>query len=115
MRLTELDPHFLLLAPPGADYSYRQTDAIAETQGVMFACPACFVTNHGFVGTHQVLCWSRSRGVPDDMDPKPGRWALVGTGYEDLTLNADPPGASRSVKLMSGCGAHFHVASGEVT
>lgn len=116
MRLTALDPHFLILAPPGADYSYRETDAIAEAQGVMFLCPVCFVANHGAVGTHRIICWSRSRGVPDEMDPKPGRWSLDGSGYQDLTLNGDPPGAARSVLLQTApCAAHFHVTAGEVT
>jgi hypothetical protein len=114
MRLAELDPHFLVLAPPGAEYSYRQTDDLAEAQGIMFACPTCFAKNGGLVGTHQIICWSRSRGVPDDQSPMPGRWTLEGTGYTDLTLNGDPPGAARSVLLTGGCRAHFHVTSGEV-
>jgi len=118
VRLTELEPHFLILAPPGSDYSYREIEGIAEAQGIMFACPKCFVENGGLVNTHQVICWSRSRGVPDDVDPKPGRWTLEGTGYGDLTLNGDQsggPGGARSILLTGGCGWHGFITNGEVT
>jgi hypothetical protein len=40
---------------------------------------------------------------------------MVGTGFDDLTLNADPPGTARSVLLTSGCGWHGFVNNGEVT
>jgi hypothetical protein len=121
MRLTELEPHFLPLATPGElssdgrPFSWKEVDNIVEAQGIRFLCPVCFAANKGPVGTHQVICWSRSRGVPEDEKPGPGRWKLDGSGYDDLTLNADPPSGSRSVLLTGGCGAHFHVTAGEVT
>ena len=87
---------------------------LAEAQGVQFLCPICFVANGGAVGTHSVLCWSRSRGAPDDASPGPGRWTLDGTGFEDLTLNGDPPGTARSVALGGGCDWHGFVTNGEV-
>lgn len=94
--------------------SHREAGSIAEAQGVMFLCPKCFETNGGKVGTHSVICWSRSRGVPDNVRPGPGRWALVGTSIDDLTLNADPPGTARSVQLVeSVCGWHGFVTNGE--
>lgn len=91
-----------------------EVDTIQEAQGVRFLCPVCFETNNGPVGTHGVICWSRSRGIPDGVQPGPGRWLLVGTGLADLTLNGD--GGSRSVALTGdgGCKAHFHVTNGEV-
>lgn len=110
VRLTELEPKFMLWAPK----IWTETDSIAEAQGVEFLCPKCFATNDGNVGTHMVLCWSRSRGVPDDAEPGPGRWKLVGTGYDDLTLDADPPQTARSVLLTSGCGWHGFVTNGEI-
>jgi hypothetical protein len=122
VRLTELEPQFLRLARPGEltsdgqPFSWKQVDTLAEAQGIRFLCPVCFVANKGPVGTHQVVCWSRARGVPDSETPNPGRWTLLdGTGYDDLTLNGDPPGNARSVQLTGGCNAHFHVTSGEVT
>ena len=119
MRLTELEPQFLRLAREGELTSdgrkFSWVDTLAEAQGIRFLCPLCFVTNQGPVGTHQVICWSRSRGVPDDETPNPGRWTLDGTGYDDLTLNGDPPGNARSVQLTSGCKWHGHVTNGEVT
>lgn len=89
--------------------------AIAEAQGVCFLCPLCFAANGGAIGTHSVICWSRSRGIADDVHPGPGRWSLHGSGIDDLTLDADPPGGARSVLLTSGCGWHGFVNSGDAT
>jgi hypothetical protein len=96
---------------------FRGVAALAEAQGVLFLCPACFTKNGGPAGTHAVLCWSRSRGVPDGVEPGPGRWTLNGTSFDDLTLDGDPPGQPRSVDLTKGggCTWHGHVTHGEVT
>jgi hypothetical protein len=112
MRLTELDPWFLRIVDPG---TWRHVDTLAEAQGVCFVCPKCFTTlGNTIVGAHRVICWSRSRGVPDDEKPGPGRWTLEGTGMADLTLGCEP-GKSRSVLLISGCAWHGFVTAGEVT
>ena len=108
MKLTELQPRFIQYSPG----VYKHVDTIDEAQGVWFLCPKCFAANNGPVGTHAVICWSRSAGVPDEAVPGPGRWTLVGTGYNDLTLNGDPPGNARSVLLYSGCGWHGHITEG---
>lgn len=117
MRLTDLEPQFVRYRREGDNVFLPYVDTIAEAQGVMFLCPLCFAKNGGKVGTHRVLCWSRSRGVPDDVEPKPGRWTLEGTGYADLTLNGDAAGGggARSVLLTSGCAWHGFVTNGEVT
>ena len=137
MRLTDLEPQFLRyetkremipfaegppigVGPPAtvwreADRVYMPyVDKIEQAQGIEFLCPKCFEANGGNVGTHAVICWSSSRGVPDSASPKPGRWRLVGTGYGDLTLDCEP-GKSRSVLLTSGCAWHGFVTNGEVT
>lgn len=112
MRLADLNAYFIRLSDrPG---SFRRVESIADAQGVLFLCPLCYGVNTGAVGTHSVICWSRSRGVPDDVEPKPGRWVLSGTGIDDLTLDAEP-GQSRSVLLLGGCGWHGFVTSGEAT
>lgn len=112
MKLSELEAVFIALTPNG----HREVATIAEAQGVRFLCPKCFAANGGPVGTHGVICWSRSRGVPDDVRPAPGRWALDGTSIGDLTLNADPPGTARSVQLLGGgCAWHGFVTNGEAT
>lgn len=112
MRLLDLNPEFVRLAGQG----FQRVAALSEAQGVRFLCPRCFLANDGSVGTHSILCWSRSRGVADDVMPGPGRWRLDGTSLEDLTLNADPPSTQRSVELTGeGCRAHFNVTDGEVT
>lgn len=87
-------------------------EGIDEAQGVEFLCPKCYANNNGPIGTHAVICWSRSRGVPDDAEPGPGRWRLVGTGLHDLSL-MEEPGKSRSVALKGGCAWHGFVTNGE--
>lgn len=138
MKLAELEPEFVrhesrietwtrivgdpLTWKPGdptEEYTgprhYQVTvDTLAEAQGIHFLCPKCFEKNGGTVGTHGVCCWSRSRGVPDDVDPGPGRWVLDGTGIDDLTLNAEAS-QTRSVQLEGGCAWHGYITNGEVT
>lgn len=112
MRLRDLDPTFIRYL--GAK-TFREIHFLANAHGVMFLCPKCFAENGGARGTHSVICWSRSRGTPDDMEPLPGRWALNGSSLDDLTLNADPPSGARSVQLDGGCNWHGFITNGEVT
>ncbi len=94
------------------DY-WAPVERLEEAQGIEFLCPKCFVANGGEVGTHAVVCWSKSRGVPDKATPGPGRWVLRGTAYSDLTLDAEP-GKSRSVLLLGGCAWHGFITNGDV-
>lgn len=87
---------------------FWRVDTIGEADGVQFLCPKCFEANGGPVGTHAIICWSPS--VPQDTFPTPGRWALQGTGLDDLTLFAQ----SSSVKIEGGCEAHFFVQDGKI-
>lgn len=112
MRFLDLEPYFIRWED---ERVYRCVETLAEAQGVSFLCPKCFAENGGPRGTHQILCWSRSRGTPEAAQPGPGRWALVGTGLADLTLNADPPGTARSVQLTGGCSWHGFITNGEAT
>lgn len=138
MRLVDLEPQFLRYEErldtwtavdrqplPGESLSsiphhqvtgmrayWPYAQGIDDAQGIEFLCPKCFQANGGTGGTHAVVCWSRSRGVPDAAQPGPGRWQLVGTGYHDLTLEAEP-GQSRSVALIGGCTWHGFVTNGE--
>jgi hypothetical protein len=126
MRLSTLEPQFLRREERVEQWTRRKEDGTdeevtgpreyqvyvdtpQEADGITFMCPKCFEQNKGSVGTHWVLCWSPK--VPPDIDPKPGRWNLVGTNYEDLSLVA----GSSSVLLTSGCEAHFFVQQGNVT
>lgn len=108
MKLTDLDPKFLRREPRDGREVHAFEEDIAKADGVMFLCPLCFGANGGPAGTHSVICWSPK--VPADVDPKPGRWNLVGSGLEDLTLVA----GSSSVALRGGCNAHFFVRGGEI-
>lgn len=113
MRLTDLNAKFERIEKRDGQTVYVEVATIEEAQGVIFLCPKCFAANGGPAGTHSVICWSRSRGVADEERPGPGRWALKGTGLHDLTLDADPPNAARSVFLQGGCRWHGFVTNGE--
>lgn len=113
MRLTELEGEFIRREVRDGHVYHVPVATLAEAQGVKFLCPKCYADNRGPVGTHLVVCWSRSRGIPDDAKPGPGRWMLEGTGLDDLTLNGDPPGNARSVALEGGCAWHGFVTMGD--
>lgn len=119
MKLTDLDARFIRYEERDGHVYIHEVDTLDEAQGVRFLCPVCWQANKGPVGTHSVMCWSRSRGVPETATPRPGRWKLDGTGLHDLTLNGDsatdPGGGARSVLLYSPCAWHGHVTNGEVT
>lgn len=104
MRLSQLDGHFIRYI---SDTEFQQVDTIAEATGVMFLCPKCFEANKGPGGTHSVICWDPS--VPLSCRPVPGRWRLVGTGIEDLSLVA----GSSSVLLPPPCSWHGFVRNGD--
>lgn len=112
MRLTNLDPKWLRYdkRPEG---TFFVPSTMIEAHGIRFLCPKCFAANGGAGGTHGVICWSRSRGTPDDAEPGPGRWTFLGTGFEDLTINGDPVGAARSIALKGGCAWHGFVTAGD--
>lgn len=95
IKLTDLEATFMKITETGR--SYREGVTLEEAQGVRFLCPVCFEANGGPTGTHSVLCWFRGRGVPADEAPEPGRWAVMGTGLEDLSLRP-------SIHLRGGCG-----------
>lgn len=106
MRLRDLEARFYRITAPG---HRLEVDTLAEAQGVLFLCPACFKTNNGPIGTHSVMTWFRDRGVPDDEVPRPGRWQVASssTGLDDLTLTP-------SVLLPGpGCGWHGFVTNGD--
>ena len=123
MKLAQLEPEFLRREERPDHVYFVPVATIAEAQGVQFLCPKCFVAKGGPIGTHGVICWSRSAGVPDSAEPGPGRWRLVGSSLEDLSL-MEEPGFSRSVALKCEClepdgkpgaGWHGYITNGEAT
>lgn len=108
MKLSLLEPIWVRKT----DVGYREVATKAEAQGVRFLCPKCYAANSGPIGTHQIICWSRTLGVPDGATPGPGRWTFAGE-LANLTINGDPPGNARSVQLNGGCAWHGHVTDGE--
>lgn len=105
MRLADLEAQFVRRVDDNAS---QDVHTLAESDGVMFLCPACFAANGGAVGTHSIICW-RPR-VPQTTSPTPGRWEFEGAGIGDLTL----VNGSSSVALTDGCRAHFFVRNGEI-
>lgn len=105
--LRELEARFVRDCEEGRIIAPAET--LAEADGVLFLCPKCFVANQRNVGTHWVLCWFEGK-VPDERDPKPGRWNPVGTGLDDLTFV--PGRKSHSVLITTGCRWHGFVANG---
>lgn len=79
--------------------------------GLFYLCPKCFAQNGGAVGTHRVLNWFANCGVPDDADPKPGRWIPAGTGLDDITF-VGPQAASVLLTGEGGCRWHGYVKNG---
>jgi hypothetical protein len=114
MKLTDLAPQFIRYEERDGEIHFLYIDRIEQAQGIKFLCPKCFAENNGPIGTHAVICWSSSRGVPDHARPGPGRWHLDGSSYSDLSL-MEEPGKTRSIQLSGGCSWHGFVTAGEVT
>lgn len=108
MKLRELEGELIHWDPAEPD-RFRAVDTVGEANGVWFLCPKCFRENDGPVGTHRIICWAPE--VPLTQTPGPGRWNLVGTGLDDLSLVA----GSSSIQLTGGCQWHGWVKSGTTT
>lgn len=106
MRLTELEPQWLLADPTCNGWSEHVTRS--EANGIRFLCPKCFAEKCGPVGTHSIICWEPSAGP--DRTPGPGRWTMQGDTFDALSLVA----GSSSVALSGGCQAHFFIENGEI-
>jgi hypothetical protein len=112
-RLRDLEARFIQRDVREVDGKHETylpwVDTLPEAHGIVFLCPKCFAANGGPVGTHSVICWFEDK-VPDDAEPKPGRWNPVGTGIDDLTFA--PGKKSNSVLLTGGCNWHGFVTNG---
>jgi len=126
MRLSELEPSLKKIERRPDTWTRRKEDGsdeqvsglrtyfvevqtISEADGIWFLCPKCFRDNGGNVGTHSVACWRPSIPLSDDLTG-PGRWELVGTDFNNISLVANPT----SVQINGGCNAHFTVSNGEI-
>lgn len=109
MRLAELDPRWTFAIDDL--HRHERPDLTIDTaNGVRFACPKCYIRRgNTLVGVHSIICWNPT--VPQTVSPAPGRWNMVGSSFEDLSLVA----GSSSVHLPEGCGAHFLVTSGDIS
>ena len=118
MRLVDLDPAYITMPTrkEGENWIYRETEkGPIDAGGIKFDCPECRLhpenDEWGNVdGSHRLILY-----VPKafDSDPKigPGRWSLVGSNFEDISL----VGSSKSSVLCRyGCHAHFFVEKGSI-
>ena len=122
MRLRDLDARLLKRCSDGSGSDTVRT--IAEADGILFQCPKCaqgkeVIDEDGrrFVrGAHAVICWFVGH-VPDDVDPKPGRWTPTGEGIDDITFVPGTPPQAVSVLLTNpnGCGWHGHIVGGDAS
>ena len=112
MKLTDLEPEWCIVGREPKSIGHSPSLTITNAQGILFLDPHEFAKHGGAHGTSSVLCWFKDRGVPADEEPLPGRWAVSGTCFADLTLHP-------SVDLT--CGGkhpgrwHGWVKAGEVT
>lgn len=81
---------------------YDPVGSLAEADGIRFSCPQC---GDGC----QILIWT-PQAHPGISHPESGRWEMLGSGADDLTLVA----SSSSVQVDA-CGAHFFIRDGLVT
>ena len=125
MRLRDLDARFLGKADATGHW---YLDSVEGAQGIMFQCPKCAAGGpveeeeqdgkvRRFVrGAHYVICWFRNPRnaprVPDDLDPKPGRWNFTGESIDDITFVGPE---MTSVWIQGGCGWHGYVKNGDAT
>lgn len=78
-------------SPNPTRYGFKEVATLAEADQIDFLCPLCFEKNGGPVGTHMVMVSFAGRDIPDEAgsrgtDGKPTRWAVSGTGLDDLVL-----------------------------
>jgi len=107
MKLVELKPQFLKWKN---DTHFKHVDEINEADGIVFKCPLCLKNNNmSIVGVHSVICWEPN--IPQTTSPTPGRWNMLGTSFNDLTLQA---GSSSVLLTGDGCKAHFLITNGEI-
>ena len=98
LRLTALDPHFLV-AMPGA---YRRTNDIAAADALQLRCPHCQWENrrNGGDAAHEIILQRDALR----------RWHFSGHSYRDLSIIA----GQVKVGLTAGCGGHFYIHHGMV-
>lgn len=112
-RSEDGEKYFWSLTPQR--YAMDDVDSVAEADGIMFLCPACFAKNGGAVGTHSVLVSFEGRNVPDGAGSrgdggKPTRWAVSSSSLDDLVLTPSILlGSSQPVD--QGCHWHGFVGS----
>lgn len=105
MNLLDLQPQFIKSGDKGG---HSRVIDLSEADGILFLCPKCFAEKGSNIGVHSIICWNPS--VPQTISPKPGRWQMLGTGFNDLTLKA----GSSSILLKGGCNAHFFITDGKI-
>ena len=105
MPYRRLHSQFLHMDFDSELYDYRGEITLAECDGIKFVCPKC-ADKDG----HQIILWKPHVPITAKWEG-PGRWEMVGSGVDDITLVA----GTSSVQLLTGCQAHFFINGGVVT
>jgi len=105
--LRDLNATFIGQYKPGGSF-HEQGELREKAQGLLFDCP--------LLDGHSIIVWFANSGVPTEASPH-FRWAVVGTGIDDLTLQ---PSINLDVKYTDekgvqhdpGCRWHGFVING---
>jgi hypothetical protein len=114
LKLTDLKPKFTRWAGLGkyGSGSFAFVKTLKEADNIWFLCPKCFASNGGSKGTHAIRIDFREGQTPDanvmhNKQGQPVRWAVQGTGFDDLTL-------SPSILIEGGCAWHGFIQNGKI-
>ena len=124
MRLADLHPKYHTMPVHDEHWNYRDTDEGPEgAGGIAFDCPQCRIhpeKDEWRINSEGKMHHRLTLHVPEafDADPRigPGRWHLVGSGFDDLSLvgQGGTIGQPGSSVLSQGCQAHFFVEHGRI-
>ena len=104
VKLADLHPAWI--APPKDGIGFLELSVGHRPHvvwGVCFLCPIHFMRLGGPIGCHAIHCLTLD--APKDMEPLPGRWAIMGETLDRLTL-------APSVDIPGDC--HFWLRGGEI-
>ena len=98
-RLSDLHPAWIAPTKDGFGFAELSTGHRPHVLwGIHFLCPVCFVRKGGPIGVHAIHCLSHD--APKDMEPLPGRWAIMGEMLDRLTLDAPTRGHRRRLPCL---------------
>lgn len=96
MKLTELDPHWVLISrwdePSGLQHYTNGDSSQRHGGGISFECPVhtkyCETCGHELNGSHRLMIWFENPvdGLPPEATAK-HRWLRTGETFETLSVS----------------------------